>query len=151
MTCLLANVIPSDPVALRLGPKATPETIAFWRNKLGLDRPLPEQYLSYMGNLLHGDLGQSIWSGRPVTRDLQDYLPATIELSLAAILVTVLAGIPLGVLAHETSASNPAVTSRIYAHTPTMVGHRRERLLEACRDLEFGTLVSRRGKLHRKG
>lgn len=99
LTFLLANVIPSDPVALRLGPKATPETIAYWRSKLGLDRPLPEQYLGFMGNLLHGDLGQSIWSGRPVTRDLQDYLPATIELSLAAILVTVLAGIPLGVLA----------------------------------------------------
>jgi peptide/nickel transport system permease protein len=99
LTFVIANVVPTDPVALHLGPKATPETIAYWRHKLGYDRSLPEQYLGYMGNLLHGDLGQSIWSGRPVTRDLVDYLPATVELSLMAALLTVLAGIPLGVLA----------------------------------------------------
>jgi peptide/nickel transport system permease protein len=99
LTFFIANVIPADPVALRLGPKATPETIAIWRKKLGLDHPLPEQYLSYMGNLLHGDLGQSIWSGRPVARDLADYLPATVELSVSAALLTLLVGVPLGVLA----------------------------------------------------
>jgi len=99
LTFLIANVVPSDPVVLRLGPKASAEAVAFWRHQWGLDLPLHTQYLRYVGGLLRGDLGDSIWSGRPVAQDLADYLPATIELALAAIAVTGVVGIPLGALA----------------------------------------------------
>jgi peptide/nickel transport system permease protein len=101
LTFIIANVIPSDPVALRLGPKASPESIAFWRHEYGLDQPLPNQFINYIRNLLKGDLGVSIFSGREIGKDLGIYLPASIELALAAILVTVMAGIPLGVFAAQ--------------------------------------------------
>lgn len=99
LTFFIANVVPADPVRLRLGPKATPETVAYWRHQWGLDRSLPEQYLSYMGGLLRGDLGTSIWSGRPIRQDLADYFPGTLELALAALLLAVAVGIPLGLRA----------------------------------------------------
>jgi peptide/nickel transport system permease protein len=69
------------------------------RREMGLDRPLPEQYLRYLGGLLRGDLGTSIWSGRPITRDLGDYLPATLELATSALLFSIITGIPLGLWA----------------------------------------------------
>jgi peptide/nickel transport system permease protein len=99
LTFIITNVIPSDPVALRLGPKASPEAIAYWRHEYGLDQPLPKQFVDYVGNLLRGDLGVSIFSGRQIGRDIALYLPATLELALSAILITILAGIPLGVQA----------------------------------------------------
>jgi peptide/nickel transport system permease protein len=99
LTFLIANVVPSDPVALRLGPKATPGSIAKWRHLYGLDQPLPQQYIRYLTEILHGNLGDSIWSGRPVLKDLADYLPATVELALAALLIAILIGIPLGLFA----------------------------------------------------
>jgi peptide/nickel transport system permease protein len=99
LTFLITNVIPSDPVALRLGPKASPDAIAFWRHEYGLDQPLPKQFIDYVGNLLQGDLGVSIFSGREISQDISTYLPATLELALSAILITILIGIPLGVLA----------------------------------------------------
>jgi len=68
------------------------------RKKLGLDRSLPEQYWMYMTGLLQGDLGYSLYSRRPVTEDLKDYFPATIELTLAAMLICLIIGIPLGVM-----------------------------------------------------
>lgn len=99
LTFFIANIVPSDPVVLRLGPKASPESVAYWRHQLGLDQPLYRQYLRYMGGLAQGDLGDSIWSGRPVVSDLADYLPATLELAFAALIIVCLAGIPLGILA----------------------------------------------------
>ncbi len=102
LTFIVANVVPSDPVAMRLGPKASPETIEKMRHEFGLDLPLHQQYLAYMKGLLKGDLGTSVWSGRPVLRDLQDYLPATIELGLNALFLTIIVGIPLGLWASTT-------------------------------------------------
>jgi peptide/nickel transport system permease protein len=99
LTFVITNVIPSDPVALRLGPKASPEAISYWRHEYGLDQPLVNQFLSYIKNLLRGDLGSSIFSGRSISKDIGIYLPATLELALAAILVTIFGGIPLGVFA----------------------------------------------------
>ena len=96
LTFLIANVVPSDPVALRLGPKATPAAIARWRHEFGLDLPLPQQYARYLSGLLRGDLGVSIWSGRPITRDLSDYLPGTLELAVTALLLSAVVGIPMG-------------------------------------------------------
>jgi peptide/nickel transport system permease protein len=99
LTFLIANVVPADPVAMRLGPKANPASIEKMRREMGLDRPLPEQYVRYLGGLLRGDLGTSIWSGRPITRDLGDYLPASLELATSALLLAIFIGIPLGLWA----------------------------------------------------
>jgi peptide/nickel transport system permease protein len=101
MTFFIANYVPRDPVALRLGPKASPENIAYWRHQFGLDLPLPLQYVHFLNGLLHGDLGTSIWSGRPILSDLSDYLPASLELSLATFLLTLILGISMGVLASQ--------------------------------------------------
>lgn len=99
LTFFLAQVVPVDPAATALGSNARPEQIEAYRQQLGLDQPAPVQYLTYMQRLVQGDLGQSIRTRRPVMNDLLDYLPATIELSLAAMLVAILIGIPLGVTA----------------------------------------------------
>lgn len=99
LTFFIANYVPRDPVALRLGPKATPDAIAYWRHQYGLDLPLPEQYLHFLNGVLHGDLGVSIWSGRPVLKDLEDYFPASMELALVTFVLAVVLGIPLGLLA----------------------------------------------------
>jgi peptide/nickel transport system permease protein len=103
LTFFIANVVPRDPVALRLGPRASDEAVAHWRHEYGLDQPLPQQYLRFMSHLIQGDLGVSIWSGRPIVRDLIDYLPATLELSLFTLFLTIIIGIPLGVLAAGSS------------------------------------------------
>lgn len=99
ITFALAQLVPVDPAATALGQNAREEQIAAYRAELGLDRPVVEQYLRYVGRVLQGDLGKSIRTRRPVADDLRDFLPATIELSLAALLVSVLLGIPLGMLA----------------------------------------------------
>ena len=102
LTFLIANVLPADPVAMRLGPKASAETIDYWRHEYGLDQPLTTQYLRFMQGVFKLDLGNSIWSGRPITADLQDYLPATLELAFFTLLISLLAGIPLGIAAANT-------------------------------------------------
>lgn len=98
ITFLIARVVPSDPAAAWVGPRPTPEQIARAREQLGLDKPLHVQYLVYVRGLLRGDLGNSIKSRQPITVDLRTYLPATLELVLAGMLMAVLVGIPLGVL-----------------------------------------------------
>jgi peptide/nickel transport system permease protein len=98
ITFLVARVVPSDPAAAWVGPHPTPEQIARAREQLGLDRPLYEQYLRYMGDLLRGDLGTSVRSHQPIVADLKTFLPATLELVLAGMVMAVAIGIPLGVL-----------------------------------------------------
>ena len=98
-TFTLAQVVPIDPAAAALGQNAREEQIAAYREQLGLDLPVWQQYINYVGRLLRGDLGASIRTRRPVADDLRDFLPATIELSLAALLVALFCGIPLGMLA----------------------------------------------------
>jgi peptide/nickel transport system permease protein len=99
LTFFLAQIVPVDPAASALGSNAREEQIQAYREQMGLDKPAVVQYATYMNRLFHGDLGNSIRTRRPVVDDLRDYLPATIELALAAMLVTVLVGTPLGVLA----------------------------------------------------
>src|SRR5438874_9617487 len=96
---LISRVIPSDPVALLAGETASRAQIELLRQKLGLDRPLPVQLLDYYRQLMSGDLGTSLFTTRPVWDDLSARLPATIELTVAAMIITVMLGIPLGVLA----------------------------------------------------
>jgi peptide/nickel transport system permease protein len=98
-TFVLARLVPSDPARLIAGPRASPEAVAVVRHDYGLDRPVPEQYLRYIGGLLNGDLGRSFSSKRPVADDLRAFLPATIELGLASLLLALLVGIPVGVIA----------------------------------------------------
>lgn len=99
MTFVISHVVPGDPVATLLGERGTEEQIARERHRLGLDRPLVVQYGLYLRDLVRLDLGTSIRTRRPVLSDLADYFPATVELATFALLVSVVLGIPLGVLA----------------------------------------------------
>lgn len=96
---LVAHVLPGDAAAARAGQYASPQQIAQIRAQYGLDRPLLSQLGSYLGGVAHGDLGRSIRTGQPVLGELLTRLPATLELSLAALVVSLLIGIPLGALA----------------------------------------------------
>lgn len=96
---LLVHLIPGDPAQAMLGEAATPGEVAELRARLGLDRPLGEQYLRYLAGVARGDLGTSLRTGEPVAAELLARLPATIELALAAMLVAVVVAIPLGVAA----------------------------------------------------
>ncbi len=98
-TFFLSQVVPGDPALVALGDKATDEMIANFRVKNGLDKPVVVQYFSYVGRLLQGDLGTSLRTGRPIIDDLRDFFPGTLELSITALLIAALIGIPAGILA----------------------------------------------------
>ncbi len=98
-TFFLSQVVPGDPALAALGDKATDEMIANFRVKNGLDKPVVVQYFSYVGRLLQGDLGTSLRTGRPIIDDLRDFFPGTLELSITALLIAALIGIPAGILA----------------------------------------------------
>src|SRR6266853_1328117 len=86
------------PVALVAGETATPAQVEALRHQLGYDRPLPVQFVDYVARLARGDMGVSLFTPRPIVVDLAHRLPATIELTVVAMLVSVLVGIPLGVV-----------------------------------------------------
>jgi peptide/nickel transport system permease protein len=92
------HLLPGDPARTILGERATPENYARVREALGLDRPLHEQYVSYMTGLFQGDLGRSFITNRDVMSDFMLRFPATIELAVAAMIFAVALGIPLGML-----------------------------------------------------
>ncbi len=96
---LISHAIPGDPARMMAGQKASREAVENIRRSLGLDRPLPEQYVRYLGDLLQGDLGRSIRNHRPVTEDLKDFFPATLELTLASMALCIGVGLPLGIWA----------------------------------------------------
>jgi peptide/nickel transport system permease protein len=98
VTFLLMELTPGDPAALMLGQDADPESIARLRQQLGLDRPLPEQYVVFLQNLLHGDLGRSFTTHLPVAGELVRAWPATLELAAAAMAIALVIGLPLGVI-----------------------------------------------------
>jgi peptide/nickel transport system permease protein len=91
------HMIPGDPAVTMLGERATPEKVADVRARLGLDRPLWEQYVLYLGRVVRGDLGVSIVRGDPVLADLLRRFPATVELAAAALALALAAGIPIGI------------------------------------------------------
>jgi peptide/nickel transport system permease protein len=93
------HLVPGDAAHLMLGEKATEASLAALRHDLGLDQSLYAQYGHFLWKLLHGDLGRSVQTGNPVIVDLLERFPATIELGLAALLIALSVGIPLGVLA----------------------------------------------------
>ena len=96
---LVMRVLPGDPAITLLGTAATPEAVAALRRDLGVDRPLPEQFISYLGGALRLDLGQSLALRAPVTRLVLDAVPHTLLLTLGGTLVAAVIGIPLGAAA----------------------------------------------------
>jgi len=97
---LFIHLLPGDPIEILAGERGvSPERHARLMQELGFDRPLWEQYVSYLGNILQGDLGRSIVTKQPIIKEFLTLFPATVELSLCAIILAVLIGLPVGILA----------------------------------------------------
>jgi len=95
---VIVRLVPGDPAAVMLGPDARPADVASLREKLGLDASIPRQYLAYLGHVATGDLGQSIFLGRPVLQAIAERAEPTVCLTLMAIVIAVLIGVPAGIL-----------------------------------------------------
>jgi peptide/nickel transport system permease protein len=99
VTFIIGRLIPSDPAQLWVGPRAKPEQVAEVRAELGLDQPLYLQYFQYIKQIAQGNFGISIKTHHPIIDDLRVFLPATLELVIFSMILTVVVGIPIGVLA----------------------------------------------------
>jgi ABC-type dipeptide/oligopeptide/nickel transport system permease component len=109
----LIHLIPGDPAQAMLGETASPQEIAELRARLGLDRPLTEQYTSFLGGVIRGDLGLSLRTSQPVTTMITERMPATFELAAAAMLFAIAVAMPLGIAAavwRGTSVDHSAMT-----------------------------------------
>ncbi len=96
---LILHLIPGDPAQILLfGSRPTPAQVVQLRTQLGLDQPLPVQYVHYLGRLLRGDLGTSFITGRPIAEEIAARFPDTLQLTLAAMFVAVLIGVPVGIV-----------------------------------------------------
>jgi peptide/nickel transport system permease protein len=104
---IVTHIVPSDPITAILPEKAltNPVIVEATVKKWGLDKPLHVQYLKYMLNLTKGDMGTSFKTRRPVTQDLADFLPATIELAIASFIFGITVGLPLGIFSALKSGS----------------------------------------------
>jgi peptide/nickel transport system permease protein len=98
LTFIITRLVPANPIIAFLGEFARPAQEAALEAKWGLNRPLYEQYIRYMYGLTQGDLGISIHTQRPVIVDLEEFFPATVELSTAALLISICLGLPMGIL-----------------------------------------------------
>jgi peptide/nickel transport system permease protein len=99
VTFLLTRALPGDPAAYFAGPAATKEAVEQVRVKLGLDKPLIVQFGRYLNDLVHGDLGSSLTTGQSVATEIKARLPASAELTLLGLIVSVIVAVPLGILA----------------------------------------------------
>jgi len=99
ITFILTRALPGDPAAYFAGGAATAEAVEQVRAQLGLDRPLPEQFMRYVASLARGDLGLSLTTGQPVMTELMERLPASLEMVLLALVLACAIALPLGVLA----------------------------------------------------
>ena len=115
VTFLLTRVLPGDPAVYFAGPAATPQSIADIRKSLGLDRPLPEQFARYVSDLAHGNLGNSLSTGRPVVTEIESRLPASAELTLFGLILSLIIALPLGILAAVKQGSWIDHTCRVVA------------------------------------
>jgi peptide/nickel transport system permease protein len=111
---LLIHLIPGDPAVAMLGERATDENVEAIRERLGLNRPLPEQYIIWVGNMLRGDLGNTIRGYIPISQEIATRFPATVELSLVALTIATVVGVPIGILS--------AVRRNSLIDTLTMIG-----------------------------
>jgi peptide/nickel transport system permease protein len=101
VTFFLIRVMPGDPVVVKLradGAAVTEETIQAERKRLGLDKPLLAQFGDYMVGLAHGDLGNSLWTGQPVTKEIAIRFPVSLQVAIMATLIAILISVPLGIL-----------------------------------------------------
>jgi len=123
LSFIVSHAVPADPVTANLGDQAAanPEIVAAFKHRWGLDRPLPEQYGIYLWRVIHGDFGVSISTRQPVAVDLRQHLPATIELALAAIILGLLVGIPLGILSAVRRDSLLDQVGRVFSLVGTSV------------------------------
>jgi ABC-type dipeptide/oligopeptide/nickel transport system permease component len=96
---VIVRIVPGDPALVILGDQATPEAAAALRTRLGLDRPMWEQYLSFIGNALTGDFGNSLVTGRPILAEVAAVLPHTVDLTIAAMIFGIGVGVPVGIWA----------------------------------------------------
>jgi peptide/nickel transport system permease protein len=99
LTFLIGRVMPVDPVIAAVGDNAPEDVLLRARTEMGLDQPIPVQFLHYLYQLAHGDFGMSVLTKNPVAQDIVRFFPATFELATAALLLAALIGIPLGVWA----------------------------------------------------
>ena len=116
VTFALGRLIPGDPCKAMLGEKANAQVCAAFIERYGLNKSIPEQFAIYIGNFLHGDLGDSIRFGRPVTTLLVERMPVTIELAFAALIFATLVGTPLGIISAYRHNSSLDVGTMIFAN-----------------------------------
>lgn len=116
VTFVLARVIPGDPCRAALGERATAQICDAFNERAGLNRPMPVQLGRYLGDVLSGDLGESISQRRPVTTLLGERLPVTIELALLALFIAVVIGVPLGIFAAYRHNSTTDVGTMVFAN-----------------------------------
>jgi peptide/nickel transport system permease protein len=115
ITFFIGRVIPIDPVLAVVGDRATPDQYETARVAMGLDRSLAAQFADYVGDVLRGDLGVSVSTGRPVAEDLARVFPATLEMATIGIVIGVLLGVPMGVLAAAWQGSWVDQVIRVFA------------------------------------
>ena len=115
ITFLLIHAVPSDPAVAMAGDAATPEQIARLRQQYGLDLPMWQQFLVYLQKVAAFDFGESAFSRRPVALDIIQRLPATLELTFASLLLSVLVGVPLGVVAGLKHNGWPDYVLRVFS------------------------------------
>jgi peptide/nickel transport system permease protein len=114
VTFVLVRLVPGDPVTSALGGQASdPTVVAAYRHRYMLDKPLPVQYLAYVGRLVHGDLGESEQTLTPVAHDLGEYVPATLELALPAMTLSFLLSVVLGLMSAMRRGSVADQTLRV--------------------------------------
>jgi peptide/nickel transport system permease protein len=111
------RLIPGDPALVMLGERATPESVEQVREQLGLNRPVYQQYLIFLGNAVRGDLGTSILRREPVAQELARRFPATVELAMSAILIALIIGIPAGIISAIRRGSVFDISSMLVALT----------------------------------
>ena len=98
LTFLVSHLVPGNAAQLLAGPRATPEIIQRIRHEYDLDKPLSVQFILYISHVIHGNLGQSIRTRRPVAADIRQFFPATFELTTSALILAVILGVPLGII-----------------------------------------------------
>ncbi len=117
VTFSIARLIPGDPCRAILGEKATQAVCDRFIREKGLDKPIYTQFGIYIGDILHGDFGQSVRYGMPVTRMLAERLPMTVELSFSALLISMFVGVPLGIISAVKHNTWVDVLTMVWANT----------------------------------
>ena len=117
VTFMLTRVLPGDPAVYFAGPAATPQSIAEIRKSLGLDKSLPEQFARYVNDLAHGNFGNSLSTGRPVSTEISSRLPASAELTLLGLILSIVIAVPLAISARWLTWANRSLQAGVGAIT----------------------------------